>query len=134
MPIYEFQCQACGTEIEVLQKINDPHITDCEACGKSEMKKKVTAAAFRLSGAGWYETDFKEGDKKKNLTETNSDKKDQSSADSKNEASKKETSNKGSKEASTKASEKSLDKATTKTETSKTDSKKPINNKDSKKD
>ena len=89
MPIYEFQCQACGTEIEVLQKINDPHITDCEACGKSEMKKKVTAAAFRLSGAGWYETDFKGGDKKKNLTETNSDKKDQSSADSKNEASKK---------------------------------------------
>ena len=69
MPIYEFQCQACGFEIEVLQKISDPHLTDCEACGKSEMKKKVTAAAFRLSGAGWYETDFKEGDKKKNLTE-----------------------------------------------------------------
>lgn len=77
MPIYEFQCQACGTEIEVLQKISDPHITDCEACGKSEMRKKVTAAAFRLSGAGWYETDFKEGDKKKNLTETSTDKKDQ---------------------------------------------------------
>lgn len=74
MPIYEFQCQACGVEIEVLQKINDPHITDCESCGKAEMKKKVTAAAFRLSGAGWYETDFKkENDKKKNLTETASD-------------------------------------------------------------
>jgi len=75
MPIYEFQCQACGNEIEVLQKVSDPHITDCEACGKSEMKKKVTAAAFRLSGAGWYETDFKESDKKKNLTETSTDNK-----------------------------------------------------------
>ena len=74
MPIYEFICQACGTEIEVLQKISDPHPTDCEACGKAEMKKKVTAAAFRLSGAGWYETDFKkESDNKKNLTETNAD-------------------------------------------------------------
>ena len=71
MPIYEFQCQACGAEIEVLQKISDPHITDCEACGKAKMRKKVTAAAFRLSGAGWYETDFKESDKKKNLTEAN---------------------------------------------------------------
>lgn len=70
MPIYEFQCQACGAEVEVLQKISDPHITDCESCGKSEMKKKVTAAAFRLSGAGWYETDFKkDGDSKKNLTD-----------------------------------------------------------------
>jgi len=75
MPIYEFMCQACGTEIEVLQKISDPHPAECEACGKSEMKKKVTAAAFRLSGAGWYETDFKEGDKKKNLSESKSDEK-----------------------------------------------------------
>ena len=71
MPIYEFQCQACGYEIEVLQKISDPNPTDCAACNKPDMKKKVTAAAFRLSGSGWYETDFKSGDKKNNLTETN---------------------------------------------------------------
>ena len=81
MPIYEFQCQACGTEIEVLQKISDPHITDCDACGKAEMKKKVTAAAFRLSGAGWYETDFKkDSDNKKNLTENTTSKKDSASS------------------------------------------------------
>jgi len=89
MPIYEFQCQACGTEIEILQKISDPHPTDCESCGKAEMKKKVTAAAFRLSGAGWYETDFKEGDKKKNLTESNSDNSDKK--DQKKETSEKKT-------------------------------------------
>ena len=75
MPIYEFQCQACGNEIEVLQKISDKPLLDCTACGKSEMKKKVSAAAFRLSGSGWYETDFKSGDKKNNLTETKNDKK-----------------------------------------------------------
>ena len=110
MPIYEFQCQACGTEIEVLQKISDPHITDCEACGKAEMKKKVTAAAFRLSGAGWYETDFKEGNKKKNLTETSAENKESKSADTKKE----------SKEGSTKSSD-----TATKTETSVKDTSKP---------
>ena len=68
MPIYEYQCQSCGNEIEIIQKISDAHITECSACGKPDMKKKVSAAAFRLSGSGWYETDFKSG-KKKNLTE-----------------------------------------------------------------
>lgn len=68
MPIYEYQCQSCGNEIEIIQKISDPHIIQCDACGKPDMKKKVSAAAFRLSGSGWYETDFKSGDKK-NLTD-----------------------------------------------------------------
>ena len=75
MPIYEFQCQSCGNEVEVLQKISDAPLTICPACGKDEMKKKVSAAAFRLSGGGWYETDFKSGDNKKNLTESKTDKK-----------------------------------------------------------
>ena len=64
MPIYEFACEECGNEVEVLQKISDPHLKDCPSCGKPSMKKKVSAAAFRLSGSGWYETDFKSGDKK----------------------------------------------------------------------
>ena len=70
MPIYEFQCQSCGNEVEVIQKISDDPLTDCEACGKPALKKMVSAAAFRLSGSGWYETDFKAG-KKKNLTAKN---------------------------------------------------------------
>lgn len=73
MPIYEFQCQSCGNEIEVIQKISDAPLTECEACGKPDMKKMISAAAFRLSGSGWYETDFKKG-KKKNLTASNDDK------------------------------------------------------------
>lgn len=73
MPIYEYQCQACGDTVEVIQKISDSPLTDCTACGKPEMKKKVSVAAFRLSGSGWYETDFKSGDKK-NLTKNESSK------------------------------------------------------------
>jgi putative FmdB family regulatory protein len=64
MPIYEYQCQDCHKEIEVLQKISDSLLQDCPACGKPSLKKKVSAAAFRLKGGGWYETDFKTGDKK----------------------------------------------------------------------
>jgi len=64
MPIYEYQCQSCGKELEVLQKISDEPLLDCPACGQPSLKKKVTAAAFRLKGGGWYETDFKTNNKK----------------------------------------------------------------------
>jgi putative FmdB family regulatory protein len=59
MPIYEYQCQSCGHEFEALQKISDPLLTDCPECRQVTLKKKVSAAAFRLKGGGWYETDFK---------------------------------------------------------------------------
>ncbi len=64
MPIYEYQCTACGEELEVLQKISEAGPETCPACGENALKKKVSAAAFRLKGGGWYETDFKTGDKK----------------------------------------------------------------------
>ena len=68
MPFYEYQCRACGAEIEVLQKINDKPLRKCTKCGKSALVKLVSAPVFRLKGAGWYETDFKsEQDKKRNL-------------------------------------------------------------------
>ena len=64
MPFYEYQCTKCGHEEEVLQKISEKPLRKCPACGKLTMKKKVSAAAFRLKGGGWYETDFKSGSKK----------------------------------------------------------------------
>ena len=64
MPIYEYQCEACGHYLETLQKISDPPLTDCHKCGKPALKKLVSAAAFRLKGGGWYETDFKTGSKR----------------------------------------------------------------------
>ena len=64
MPIYEYQCQACGHELEALQKIADEPLVDCPECSKPALKKKISAAAFRLKGGGWYETDFKTGNKK----------------------------------------------------------------------
>lgn len=64
MPIYEYQCQACGHELEKLQKISDEPLKDCPACGKPKLQKLVSAAGFRLSGSGWYETDFKSKNQK----------------------------------------------------------------------
>ena len=64
MPIYEYLCEACGAKLEALQKISDEPLVECPQCGQSALKKLVSAAAFRLKGGGWYETDFKTGDKK----------------------------------------------------------------------
>jgi putative FmdB family regulatory protein len=67
MPIYEYQCKSCGHQLEVIQKISEEPLKFCPECGQPEMNKLVSAAGFRLKGGGWYETDFKSGDKKKNL-------------------------------------------------------------------
>jgi len=75
MPFYEYQCSKCGHEEEVLQKISDKPLKKCPECGKSSMQKKVSAAAFRLKGGGWYETDFKSGNKKNVAGDAKTDKK-----------------------------------------------------------
>lgn len=67
MPIYEYQCQSCQHEFEILQKISEAVLVDCPECREPSLKKKISAAGFRLSGSGWYETDFKKSGSKKNL-------------------------------------------------------------------
>jgi putative FmdB family regulatory protein len=70
MPIYAFTCTACGHDYDRLQKLSDPDPIACPQCGADAVKRQLTAPSFRLSGSGWYETDFKkDGDKKRNLTE-----------------------------------------------------------------
>ncbi|MBK7171008.1 MAG: zinc ribbon domain-containing protein [Gammaproteobacteria bacterium] len=64
MPIYEYQCQTCDHELEKLQKLSDAALSVCPECGEAALKKKISAAGFRLKGSGWYETDFKSGSKK----------------------------------------------------------------------
>ncbi|GFO70956.1 hypothetical protein BJAS_P0110 [Bathymodiolus japonicus methanotrophic gill symbiont] len=64
MPIYEYECQSCGNEHEALQKMSAEPLVTCPSCNDPELKKKISAAGFRLKGSGWYETDFKSGNKK----------------------------------------------------------------------
>ncbi len=67
MPIYEYQCESCGHELEVLQKMADAPLVECPQCGTPSLKKRLSAVGFRLKGSGWYETDFKQGGQRKNL-------------------------------------------------------------------
>lgn len=64
MPIYEYQCEECQHELEALQKMSDDPLKKCPSCGDEALTKKISAVAFRLKGSGWYETDFKSGNKK----------------------------------------------------------------------
>jgi len=59
MPIYEYRCSVCGHELEALQKFSDPPLTECPACRKASLVKRVSVAGFQLKGSGWYATDFK---------------------------------------------------------------------------
>jgi putative FmdB family regulatory protein len=61
MPIYAYRCASCGHSRDVLQKISDPLLTTCPACGAEQFQKQVTAAGFQLKGSGWYVTDFRNG-------------------------------------------------------------------------
>jgi putative FmdB family regulatory protein len=63
MPIYAYRCVTCGHAQDTLQKMSDPVLTVCPACGASTYEKQVTAAGFQLKGSGWYVTDFRDGNK-----------------------------------------------------------------------
>jgi len=70
MPIYEYRCSACGHHLEALQKMAEGPLRKCPECGKSQLKRLVSASQFRLKGSGWYETDFKnKSETKRNLVE-----------------------------------------------------------------
>lgn len=64
MPIYEYVCKKCGQQLEVMHKVGEKPDAACTACGSRRLERQVSAAGFRLSGGGWYETDFKKTGKK----------------------------------------------------------------------
>lgn len=86
MPIYEYRCENCEHRLEMLQKISDDPAKTCPECNKDSLRKLVSAAAFKLKGTGWYETDFKDkktGKETKNKPGTTSDNKKTTGSDTK---------------------------------------------------
>lgn len=81
MPIYEYRCEQCGHELEKLQRMGDDPLRDCPACEQPQLRRLISAAGFRLKGGGWYETDFK-NDNRRNLHES-ADKKSESKTEAK---------------------------------------------------
>ncbi len=73
MPIYEYYCAACDSVKEMLQDIDDAPLKECPDCGSDRFSKKVSVSSFKLTGTGWYETDFKGSQKSKSSNSNGSD-------------------------------------------------------------
>jgi putative FmdB family regulatory protein len=58
MPLYEYQCDACGTRFELIRKFSDPPLEVCPTCGKGPVQKLISSPAFQFKGSGWYITDY----------------------------------------------------------------------------
>ena len=67
MPLYEYQCEACGNRFERIQKFSDPQVEVCPSCG-GKVQKLVSSPAIQFKGSGWYITDYA----KKSSTEASS--------------------------------------------------------------
>ena len=92
MPFYEYQCKDCDHRLEVLQKISDEPLVYCPNCNEPSLKKLISAAAFRLKGSGWYETDFKDKPKKNGEKSDSTSTSGEGSAKSESKSSDKKTS------------------------------------------
>ena len=58
MPLYEYQCDACGARFERIRKFSDPPLEECPQCGKGPVQKLVSSPAFQFKGSGWYITAY----------------------------------------------------------------------------
>lgn len=57
MPLYEYECDACGGRFEVIQKFSEVS-EECRRCGKGPVRRLVSSPAFQFKGTGWYVTDY----------------------------------------------------------------------------
>ena len=58
MPLYEYECEACNTRFERIQKFSDPLVETCPKCGKGPVRKLISSPAIQFKGSGWYITDY----------------------------------------------------------------------------
>ena len=57
MPLYEYQCEACGHRFEKIQKFSDPPVDTCPRCG-GKVRKLLSSPAIQFKGSGFYITDY----------------------------------------------------------------------------
>ena len=58
MPLYEYDCEACGQRFEVIRKFSDPELERCARCGKGPVRRLMSSPAIQFKGSGWYITDY----------------------------------------------------------------------------
>jgi putative FmdB family regulatory protein len=87
MPLYEYQCRACGHRFEAIRKFSDAPLNECPRC-KGELEKLVSSPAFQFKGSGWYATDYakkSEGAKSDSKSESQAETKTETKTDTKTE-------------------------------------------------
>jgi putative FmdB family regulatory protein len=89
MPLYEYECEACGERFEVIRKFSDPPLDVCARCGKGPIRRLISSPAFHLKGTGWYITDYAQKGKSGGSTGEKSDKSDKSDKSGKSDTSEK---------------------------------------------
>jgi putative FmdB family regulatory protein len=65
MPLYEYRCESCEHQFEVIQKFSDPHVSICPKCGGGPVVKLISSPAFTFKGTGFYITDYARKDQGK---------------------------------------------------------------------
>ena len=63
MPLYEYECDACGHRFEKIQKFSDPLVEACPKCG-GVVHKLMSSPAIQFKGSGFYITDYAKKDTK----------------------------------------------------------------------
>ena len=58
MPLYEYECDACGQRFELIRKFSDPPVEVCARCGKGPVHRQLSSPAIQFKGSGWYITDY----------------------------------------------------------------------------
>jgi putative FmdB family regulatory protein len=88
MPLYEYQCEACGQRFEVIRKFSDPPLETCALCGKGPVQRLVSSPAIQFKGSGWYITDYSQ--KGKSSESSSAAKSDSNSSETKSTDTKKD--------------------------------------------
>ena len=70
MPLYEYQCEACGHRFEIIRKFSDPPVETCPSCGGA-VRKLVSSPAIQFKGTGWYVTDYARKDQPREAAGSN---------------------------------------------------------------
>ena len=81
MPIYEYVCEKCGSQIEASQKVSDPPLKKCQNC-RGKLKKVISRTSLQLKGGGWYASDYARKSSGVDKTDKSADKKPESASSS----------------------------------------------------
>jgi putative FmdB family regulatory protein len=74
MPLYEYECAACGNRFELIRKFSDPPVEVCTVCERGPVRRLLSSPAIQFKGSGWYITDYAQKGKSEKTDTSTGDK------------------------------------------------------------